>query len=112
MICVSKPLVSVIVPVYNAERYVVGCVESILRQSHEELDVILVDDGSTDSSPALCDGFAARDPRVRVFHRENGGIGAAQNFGLDQARGEYIAFAAGPVRWVRRPRPARARVSS
>ena len=93
MICVSKPLVSVIVPVYNAERYVVGCAESILRQSHEELDVILVDDGSTDSSPALCDGFAARDPRVRVFHRENGGIGAAQNFGLDQARGEYIAFA-------------------
>ncbi len=93
MICVSKPLVSVIVPVYNAERYVAGCVESILRQSHEELDVILVDDGSTDSSPDLCDGFAARDPRVRVFHRENGGIGAAQNYGLDQVRGEYIAFA-------------------
>ncbi len=89
----SKPLVSVIVPVYNAERYVAGCVESILRQSHEELDVILVDDGSTDSSPDLCDGFAARDPRVRVFHRENGGIGAAQNYGLDQVRGEYIAFA-------------------
>lgn len=92
MICVSKPLVSVIVPVYNAERYVEGCVESILRQSHEELDVILVDDGSSDSSPVLCDGFALRDPRVRVFHRENGGIGAAQNYGLDQARGEYIAF--------------------
>lgn len=89
----SKPLVSVIVPVYNAENYLSACVDSILRQSHEELDVILVDDGSTDSSPALCDQFAELDSRVRAYHCENGGIGAAQNFGLDQVRGDYIAFA-------------------
>lgn len=87
-----RPLVSVIVPVYNAERYLRYCVESILGQSHENLEVILVDDGSTDSSPEVCDSYAARDSRVRVIHQSNGGIAAAQNAGLDAARGEYIAF--------------------
>lgn len=86
-------LISVIVPVYNAERYLDGCVSSILAQTYTHLELILVDDGSTDSSPARCDGYAARDPRVRVIHQENGGIGRAQNTGLDAARGAFIAFA-------------------
>ncbi|KFI47901.1 glycosyltransferase family 2 protein [Bifidobacterium biavatii] len=88
-----SPLVSVIVPVYNAERYLPYCVDSILGQSHANLDVILVDDGATDRSPTICDDYAARDPRVTVIHQTNGGIAKAQNAGLDAARGAYVAFA-------------------
>ena len=87
------PLVSVIVPVYNAQEYVRYCVDSILRQSHRNLEVILVDDGATDDSPVILDEYARRDDRVRVIHQENGGIAKAQNAGLDAAHGEYIAFA-------------------
>ncbi len=85
-------LISVIVPVYNAERYLARCVESILAQTHGELELILVDDGSTDGSGALCDGFAMRDGRVRVVHKANGGVSAARNDGIEAARGEWIAF--------------------
>ena len=88
-----QPLVSIIVPVYNAEQYLRYCIDSILGQSYTNLEVILVDDGATDSSPAICDEYAARDPRVVVIHQENGGIAKAQNTGLDAAHGEYIAFA-------------------
>ena len=84
--------VSVIVPVYNAADHLGACIASILSQTHHHLDVILVDDGSTDGSGVLCDEFAAADSRVRVIHQVNGGIGAAQNAGLDAARGEYITF--------------------
>lgn len=87
-----EPKVSIIVPVFNAERHLAGCVESILAQDYPALEVVLVDDGSTDSSGALCDEFAARDDRVSVIHRENGGIAAAQNSGLDAASGELITF--------------------
>lgn len=89
----NSQLISVIVPVYNAERYLERCVDSVLAQSYRNLELVLVDDGSTDGSAALCDAYAARDARVRVIHQENGGIGAAQNAGLDAARGELIAFA-------------------
>jgi glycosyltransferase involved in cell wall biosynthesis len=85
-------LVSVIVPVYNAERWLGRCVDSILGQSHRELELILVDDGSGDGSGAICDGYAARDTRVRVIHKANGGVSAARNDGLAAARGEWIAF--------------------
>lgn len=84
--------VSVIVPVYNAVSHLGACVASILSQTHRDLEVILVDDGSTDGSAALCDQIASSDPRVRVIHQANGGIGAAQNAGLDIATGEYITF--------------------
>ncbi|KQQ68806.1 glycosyltransferase family 2 protein [Microbacterium sp. Leaf320] len=84
--------VSVIVPVYNAAAHLAACVTSILAQTHQHLDVILVDDGSTDGSGELCDEIAATDERVRVIHQSNGGIGAAQNAGLDAARGAYITF--------------------
>lgn len=89
----SRPLVSIIVPVYNSERYLPYCVESILNQSYTNLEVILVDDGSKDTSPSICDKYADKDSRVIVIHQENGGIAKAQNTGLDTAHGEYIAFA-------------------
>ena len=89
----STPLVSIIVPVYNAERYLRYCVDSILGQSYANLEVILVDDGASDGSPSICDEYARQDDRVVVIHQSNGGIAKAQNAGLDAAHGDYIAFA-------------------
>lgn len=88
----TVPLVSVIVPVYKVEPYLPECVESILAQTYGNLEVILVDDGSPDGCPALCDACAARDARVRVIHKSNGGLSDARNAGLDVARGDYIGF--------------------
>jgi glycosyltransferase involved in cell wall biosynthesis len=84
--------VSVIVPVYNAVAHLEACVGSILAQTHTRLQVILVDDGSTDGSGGLCDLIGASDPRVLVIHQANGGIAAAQNAGLDAATGEFVTF--------------------
>ncbi|RBP97909.1 glycosyl transferase [Bifidobacterium aemilianum] len=89
----GQPLVSIIVPIYNAEDYLPFCLDSILGQSYGNLQVLLVDDGSKDSSAQICDQYAAEDPRIEVIHQSNGGIGMAQNAGLDAARGQYIAFA-------------------
>jgi len=86
------PKVSVIVPVYNAEKYLQECVDSILNQTLFDLELILVDDGSTDSSPALCDQYAAQDARVKVIHKPNGRAASARNAGLRTATGEYVAF--------------------
>lgn len=88
----DHPLVSIIVPVYNAAAFLEATVESILNQSHRRIEVLLVDDGSTDFSGGICDQFAARDTRVRVIHQDNAGIGAAQNAGLDAATGDLITF--------------------
>ena len=86
------PKISVIVPVYKVEKYLPECIESVLAQTFTDFELILVDDGSPDNSGAICDAYAARDPRVRVFHKENGGVSSARNLGLDHARGEWIAF--------------------
>ena len=86
------PKVSIIVPVYNAEKYLQECVSSILNQTLSDLELILVDDGSTDSSPALCDHYAAEDVRVKVIHKANGRAASARNAGLRTAAGEYVAF--------------------
>lgn len=89
----SRPKVSVIVPVYNAEKYFRECMDSVLNQTLKDIEVILVDDVSTDNSPEMCDRFAADDKRVRVLHlSENGGPGIARNAGIDIAEGEYITF--------------------
>lgn len=88
----EHPLISVIVPVYRVEAYLGKCVDSILAQTYENLEVILVDDGSPDGSGAICDDYAQRDPRVRVIHKENGGLSSARNAGLDAANGDYIGF--------------------
>ena len=88
----EKPLLSIIVPVYDVERYLPKCMDSILAQTFTDFELILVDDGSPDNCPALCDAAAAKDARIRVLHQKNGGLSAARNAGLDVARGEWIGF--------------------
>lgn len=88
----SRPLVSVIVPIYNAEKYLVECVESILAQTYEDIEVILVDDGSEDESSSICDAFADKDNRVVVHHKMNGGLVRARKTGIALAHGEYVCF--------------------
>lgn len=88
-------MVSVIVPVYNIKEYLPRCVESLLSQTYEDLEVLLVNDGSADGSGTLCDEFARRDRRVRAIHKENGGLSDARNAGLDAAEGDWILFVDG-----------------
>lgn len=85
-------LISVIVPVYNVEKYLAKCVDSIINQTYRNLEIILVDDGSTDSSGELCDNLAKKDSRIVVYHKENAGVSSARNLGLDKAKGEFIGF--------------------
>ena len=88
----ENDLISVIVPVYNIKEYLRRCVESILHQTYKNIEVLLVDDGSTDGSGDLCDELAKEDSRVRVFHKENGGSSAARNLAIDNAKGTYLGF--------------------
>ena len=85
-------MISVIVPVYNAEKYLHRCIDSILAQTFTDFELLLINDGSKDNSGAICDEYAAKDSRVRVFHKENGGASSARNLGLDNAKGEWITF--------------------
>lgn len=87
-----KPLISVIVPVYKAEKYLHRCVDSLLAQTFQDFEILLVDDGSPDKSGKICDEYAKKDSRVRVFHKKNGGVSSARNVGLDNAVGEYLTF--------------------
>ena len=84
--------ISIIVPVYNAEKYLHRCVDSILAQTFTDFELLLINDGSKDNSGKICDEYAAKDPRVRVFHKENGGVSSARNMGLDNAKGEWVTF--------------------
>lgn len=86
-------IVSVIVPVYNSEKYLRACIDSIINQSYKNLDIILVDDGSTDSSGRICDEYAEKDSRVNVIHKANGGNGDARNAGLKHVKGKFIVWA-------------------
>lgn len=88
-------LISVIVPIYKVEEYLDKCVSSIVGQTYSELEIILVDDGSPDGCPAMCDEWAKRDGRIRVIHKENGGLSDARNAGMQAATGEYIGFVDG-----------------
>jgi len=85
--------ISVIVPVYNVAAYLPECLDSILKQEHQNLEILLIDDGSTDASGEICDRYAAKDSRIRVIHQRNGGAAAAKNTGLRAATGTYLAFA-------------------
>ncbi len=85
-------LASIIVPVYNAKDFLPSCIDSLRRQSYKHVEILLIDDGSTDGSAAICDRAADRDRRIRVIHQKNGGIASAQNAGLEAAQGAYITF--------------------
>lgn len=88
----SEPLISVIVPVYKVEEYIHQCVDSIVGQTYRNLEIILVDDGSPDSCPMICDEYAKKDSRIKVIHKENGGLSDARNAGMSICTGDYIAF--------------------
>ena len=88
----GQQLVSVIVPVYNVENYLRKCLDSVINQSYGNLEILLIDDGSTDTSGELCEEYAEKDSRVKIFHKENGGLSSARNMGLDYALGKYITF--------------------
>ena len=87
-----QPLLSIIVPIYNVEQYLDRCIQSILNQTYQNLEIILVDDGATDCSGAIADSYAAKDKRIKVFHKENGGLSDARNYGLENVTGDYILF--------------------
>lgn len=84
--------ISIIIPIYNTEKYLHTCIESVLNQEYREFELILVNDGSTDASGAICDTYAKQDSRVKVFHKENGGVSSARNLGLEKAQGRFISF--------------------
>lgn len=85
-------LVSVVVPIYKVEKYINKCIDSIINQTYKNLEIILVDDGSPDRCPQICDEYAKKDNRIKVIHKKNSGLGAARNTGIDAAKGEYIGF--------------------
>lgn len=87
-----NPIISVIIPIYNAEKYLHRCIFNLLQQTYKNIEIILVDDGSTDKSCILCDSYAQMDNRIKVFHKENGGLSSARNYGIMRAEGEYISF--------------------
>ena len=87
-----KDLVSVVVPIYNVERYLDRCIESIVNQTYTNLEILLIDDGSPDHCPEMCDEWAKKDHRIRVIHKKNAGQGMARNTGIENASGEYICF--------------------
>ena len=84
--------ISIIVPVYKAELFLPRCIDSILTQTFTDFELLLIDDGSPDNSGSICDEYALKDKRIRVFHKENGGVSSARNLGLDNAKGEWITF--------------------
>lgn len=90
-----SPLVSIVIPIYNVSRYLPQCLESVIHQTYRNIEVILIDDGSTDTSGTICDDYVMLDERVRVLHTENHGLSAARNLGLKQVKGEYISFVDG-----------------
>ena len=88
----NRPLVSIIVPCYKVEQYLPVCIESVLGQTYDNWELILVDDGSPDRSGEICDQYAAKDKRINVIHKPNGGLSSARNAGLDMMNGEYVTF--------------------
>lgn len=88
----KKPLISIIVPIYNVDKYLKKCIDSLLNQTYKNLEIILVDDGSTDNSGKICDEYSKRDNRIIVFHQKNSGVSTTRNKGLEISTGEYIGF--------------------
>lgn len=88
----NKGLITVVLPIYNVEKYLDRCINSVVKQTYSNLEILLIDDGSTDNSSAICDEWAKKDERIRVIHKKNQGLGMARNTGIDNASGEYICF--------------------
>ena len=88
----DNPLISIIIPVYNVEKYLAKCVESVINQTYKKIQIILIDDGSTDNSGKICDDFKLKDNRIEVIHKKNGGLSDARNAGLKIVKGDYIGF--------------------
>ena len=88
----NQPMISVIVPIYKVEQYLNRCVQSIINQTYTNLEILLVDDGSPDRCPSICDNWEKKDKRIRVIHKKNGGLSDARNFGIDQSRGDWLIF--------------------
>lgn len=96
----NNPLISVIIPIYNVEKYLRECVDSVLGQTYSNIEVILVDDGSPDGCPAICDDYAKKDSRVRVVHKPNGGLSDARNAGIEAMNGDYVVFIDSDDYWL------------
>lgn len=89
---IHSPLISVLIPVYNVEKYLEECLDSVVGQTLKDIEIVCIDDGSTDGSGRICDVYADKDPRIRVFHKENQGVGLTRNLAIDEAEGEYVCF--------------------
>ena len=89
---ISMPLVSIIVPIYNVEQYLVECLDSLVGQTYDNVEILAIDDGSTDSSYAVLKEYVAQHRQVRAFHQENAGAAVARNWGVDEAKGKYVCF--------------------
>lgn len=89
---IHSELISVIVPVYNVEQYLKKCIDSIIAQTYENIEIILIDDGSTDNSGTICDDYKIKNPKIRVFHKINGGLSSARNLGIEKSKGKYLTF--------------------
>ena len=87
-----EDLISVIVPIYNVESYLEQCIKSIINQTYKNIEIILIDDGSTDKSPKICDKYKQKDSRIIVVHKQNTGVSATRNIGLELSKGKWIAF--------------------
>lgn len=85
-------MISIVIPVYNTEQYLTNCIESVIRQTYKDFECIIVDDGSTDNSLLICKDYESRDKRIRVYHKENGGLSSARNYGIERAKGEFLYF--------------------
>lgn len=95
----NNKMVSIVIPVYNLQNYLEECIQSLINQSWKDIEILLIDDGSTDNSSVLCDDLAKKDKRIRVLHKKNGGVSSARNAGISMAKGEYITFIDGDD-WV------------
>lgn len=93
-------MISIVIPVYNVAKYLLECVQSVINQTYTDFEVLLIDDGSTDSSKDLCDELVVKDSRIKVFHKKNGGLSSARNYGIDKASGEYIIFLDADDYWI------------
>ena len=87
-----KDKISIVIPIYNCEKYLKECINSIFKQTYTNIEILLIDDGSTDSSGEICDIFAKKDSRIKVYHKKNGGVSSARNFGIDKCSGNYVTF--------------------